>query len=117
MAIMSMGIQVKLRVIANLAQHIFNGNKLGKEIENLVADIQCFDKFRNDVVHGLWVHYPIGTDKPALLRRKSLEQKVNPHPDGNVMKELPLKIAKLTKIQNETQRITVAIKALRGKFS
>ena len=116
MAIGNMGIQPKTRVIASLAQHLFKTNKLGAEISDLADAIQEFDKFRNDVIHGLWVYYPKGTKELALLRRKNLQQQVDPHPDKDAVKQLAPKIAKLREIQNEAQRITRAIKALRGKF-
>jgi hypothetical protein len=42
--------------------------------------MQEFEKFRNDVIHGLWVYFPEGSKQVALLRRKSFEQRV----DGDV---------------------------------
>jgi hypothetical protein len=116
MAIGNMGIQPKTRVITSLAQHLFKVNKLGREIKSLADTIQEFDKFRNDVIHGLWVYYPENTKELALLKTKSLQQKVDPHPDKDAVNQLAPKIAELRQIQNEAQRITDAIKALRGKF-
>jgi len=116
MAIGNMGISPKTRVLRSLAQHAFATNSLGKEIAALADDIHEFDKFRNDVVHGLWVHSPKGTDELALLMRKSLQQKVDPHPDKDSLKRLPEQIAMLKSIQHEAQRLTRELKALRGKF-
>jgi hypothetical protein len=116
MAIGNMGIQAKVRVISSLAQYAFKVNELGPEIVALANAIQKFDKFRNDVIHGLWVHFPKGTNQLALLRRTGLQEQVKPRPDKDVITDLPVKILELQKIQNEAQRITVALKALRGKF-
>jgi len=116
MAIGNMGIQPKTRVLASLAQYSLAKNKLGSEIIVLANRIQKFDKFRNDVIHGLWVHYPPGTTQLALLQRKNLQQQVEPHPDKDIITHLPRKIEELKKIQAEAQRITTALKALHGKF-
>jgi len=116
MAIGNMGIQPKTRVIKSLAEYLFETNPLGKEISNLADRIQKFDTFRNGVIHGLWVYYPVNTQELALLVTKSLQQKIDPQPDKNVLKELPLKISELRELQLEALRITDSIKALRGKF-
>src|SRR5262245_54847637 len=93
MAIHNMGTSQKTRVIVNLAQHLFQTNKeLGEELCALAGEIQEFEKFRNDVIHGLWVHAPETSKHVALLRRKSLEQRVNPEPDINIAAEFPRKL-------------------------
>lgn len=117
MAIHSMGTNQKTRVIVSLAQHLFKTNKkLGEDLCALADEIQEFEKFRNDVIHGLWVHSPEKSKQVALLRRKSLEQRVDPHPDAGIATEFPKKLAKLKAMQNEAQRLTTELKNLRGKF-
>lgn len=117
MAIGNMGIQAKTRVIAALARHHFSGKQMEKDFENLTTAIQKFDDFRNNVVHGLWVYYPKDTTDHALVTRKKLQLEVDPTPDKDILTHLPRKIQQLLDIQNEAQRLTRAIKALRGKFS
>lgn len=116
MAIGNMGIQPKTRVLASLAKHAFRKNAIGKQLEKLADDIQGFDKFRNDVIHGLWVHAPRGTNNLALLRRKNLQQQVEPLPDRDALTQLTPKLSKLREIQNDAQRLTHELKTLRGKF-
>jgi hypothetical protein len=118
MAIHSVGMNQKTRVIANLARHLFKTNKkLGEDLCVLAAEIQEFEKFRNDVIHGLWVHAPQTSKQVALLRRKSLEQRIDPHPDAGIATEFPSKLTKLKEMQYEAQRLTTALKHLKGKFS
>lgn len=110
MAIANMGIQAKLGVLRSLASYLFDGKPLRDEIKALAKQIQGFDEFRNDVIHGLWVHYPQGTKQLALLRRNSLEQKVDPQPDTDAVTQLATRIGELKKIQAEARRITDVLK-------
>ncbi len=116
MTVSIMSIRQKTRALSSLARHIFKNKKLATEIHNLAKAIQKYDEFRNDVIHGLRVYYPKGTTELALLRRDGLQQQIDPQPDKDAVKQLAPKIAKLLEIQNEAQRITHEIKALRGKF-
>lgn len=118
MAIHNMAIKTKTRVIVSLAEYLFKTNKqLGQDLCALADDIQDFEAFRNDVIHGLWVYSPQKSTRVALLRRKSLEQRVNPHPDTGIGNEFPKKLEDLREIQNEAQRLTTALKGLRGHFA
>ena len=117
MAIGNMGIQAKTRVIASLARHHFHGKALATDFVKLADAIQKFDDFRNDVVHGLWVYCPKDLTEHALVTRKKLQREVDPNADKDILNHLPRKIAELLDIQNEAQRLTREIKALRGKFS
>ena len=116
MAIGNMGIQPKTRVLAALAEHLFKEKRLATDLVKLADAIQKYDTFRNDVIHGLWVYYPKNTKKLALLRRKNLQQQVDPFPDNGIVTELPSRIENLKKLQNEAQRLTDAIKSLHRKF-
>ena len=100
MAIHNMAIKTKTRVIVSLAEYLFKTNKrLGQDLCALADDIQKFEEFRNDLIHGLWVYSPENSTQVALLRRKSLEQRVNPHPDTDIGNEFPKKIEKLRKFR------------------
>jgi hypothetical protein len=106
------GIQGKCGALLALAGHTLKGSDIGSEIKSLVKAIQNFDKFRNDVFHGLFVHYPPDTDQLALLRRESVQQKVDPVPDIYAIREFPSKIAELRATQVMAQRITDDLKKL-----
>ena len=117
MAIGNMGIQAKTRVIVALACHHFAGKQLATDFSKLASDIQKFDDFRNDVVHGLWVYFPKNSTEHALITRKRLQKEIDPTPEKDIIKHFSRKIAELVDIQNEAHRLTRAIKALRGKFA
>jgi hypothetical protein len=117
MAIHNMALAAKTAVIRSLAEHLFKINaKMREDLKALAVDIKDFEDFRNNVVHGLWVYSPPKSKEVALLMRKSLEQRVDPHPDKDIANQFPTKLQKLRAIQNEAQRITDELKALRGKF-
>jgi hypothetical protein len=109
-------INARAQIIANLGEHYFGKKALGKDLVQLASDVDKFEKVRNDYLHGLWVYYPKDSKDIALLRRKSLQQKIDPHPDTDAPKLLAQHLKKLKAIQNEAQRLTRAIKALRGSF-
>jgi hypothetical protein len=105
MATGNLGIFAKTRIMASPAEHLFKQYPLGDQIAALADAIQKFDTFRNDVLHGLWVYYPEKSQELALLRTKSIQQKVDPLPDKDVVKNLPRKITELREIQLEALRV------------
>lgn len=62
------------------------------------------------------MHAPRDSNNLALLRMKSLQQKVEPQPDMDAFISLPQMNAELRVIQMEAQQLTKAIKDLKGKF-
>ncbi len=109
------GMKGKLGAIRSLAQHHYPDSALGTELVDLANKIQAFDKYRNNVVHGLWVYCPQKSEELALLSTEGLQELVDPRPDKGAVTELPERITKLCEIQLEALRLTDVIKALPKK--
>lgn len=114
MAIVNLSIQAKCKVLISLGQHAVDKRDptRSKRIVYAAKAMQAFDDFRNDIVHGLWVHAPEGSSNLALLQRKSLEQKVDPIADSGIMARLDAKLVQLRALQTDAQAITKDLKKL-----
>jgi hypothetical protein len=109
-AIHSLPTQRKIEVLKTLGRYAYPDEPIGTEIVALGNALSSFNDFRNDVVHGLWVDWPTKGGQLALVRRVSLQQKVDPEADRDAPKQFKSRIEKLKELQETAQRITTALK-------
>jgi hypothetical protein len=116
LAIQNMMARTKLEVLSTLAQYAFTTNPLRDQIVSACCKMEKFSRYRNDVIHGLWVHRSPTDDRLAVVIRRNLKQKIDPKPDRTIVAELASKITSLREIQAEAQRLTDEVKNLKGNF-